>query len=94
MRFYLRHGSAKFNEPADVFTVPCDLVFPCSTLNRLEEANVGALATNGCIAVIEGVQQGASYAAVVAARKRGLMHGPYRATTVGASLFNGLTIAE
>ena len=35
-----------------------------------------------------------STAAVTASKKKGFLHGPYRATTVGASLVNGRTITK
>ena len=68
-------------------------MFTCSTLNRLQEAHITTLANNGCIGIIEGVQQGTTNAAISAGKKRGLHHAPYRATTVGASLFNGATLS-
>ena len=39
------------------------------------------------------MQQGTTNAAISAGKKRGLHHAPYRATTVGASLFNGATLS-
>jgi hypothetical protein len=39
--------------------------------------------------VVEGVALGMSNAAMVAAKKRGMLHAPYRATTVGGAIVNG-----
>ena len=88
-RYILASTSAKFNEPSAVFKVPCDLIFSCSTVSRLEEADILSLAANGCTGLIEGVQQSATNAAITAAKKKGLHHAPYRATTLGGALFNG-----
>lgn len=90
----LLYISAKFGDPASVFKVPCDLVFSCSFTSQLEEVNVASLAANGCIGIIEGIQQSATNAAITAAKKKGMLHAPYRATILGASLFNGLTIGQ
>jgi len=92
-RYIIASTSAKFNEFGSVFDIPCDLAFPCSTIMQVSAANVQTLADNGCKAIIEGVQQAMSNGAIVNAKKRGLFHGPYRATTVGASLVNGMSIA-
>ena len=90
---YILIYSAKFDDPTNIFNTKCDLVFTCSTLNRLQESHITTLANNGCIGIIEGVQQGTTNAAISAGKKRGLHHAPYRATTVGASLFNGATLS-
>jgi glutamate dehydrogenase (NADP+) len=92
-RYIIASTSAKFNEFESVFNIPCDLAFPCSTNMQLSAANVQTLADNGCMAIIEGVQQAMSNGAIQNSKKRGILHGPYRATTVGASLVNGMSIA-
>jgi hypothetical protein len=40
------------------------------------------------------VQQAMTNDAIIAAKKKGLMHAPYRATTIGASIVNGMSMAE
>jgi glutamate dehydrogenase (NADP+) len=52
---------------------------------------VATLASNGCTGFIEGVALGMTNGAMVAAKKRGMLHAPYKATTVGGSIFNGMT---
>ena len=92
-RYIIASTSAKFNEFGSVYEIPCDLAFVCSSIMQASAANVQTLADNGCKAIIEGVHQAMSNGAIVSAKKRGLFHGPYRATTVGASLVNGMSIA-
>lgn len=92
-RYIIASTTAKFNEFGSVFDIPCDYAFPCSTNMQVSAANIQTLADNGCKAVIEGVQQAMSNGAIVNAKKRGILHGPYRASTVGASLVNGMSIA-
>mmetsp|Transcript_33472 Transcript_33472/g.45856 ORF Transcript_33472/g.45856 Transcript_33472/m.45856 type:complete len:101 (+) Transcript_33472:2-304(+) len=38
--------------------------------------------------------QSMSSSAIVAAKKKGLMHGPFRATTIGGCLVNGMTLSN
>eukprot|EP00596_Hydrurales_sp_CCMP1899_P002281 CAMPEP_0119051166 /NCGR_PEP_ID=MMETSP1177-20130426/72871_1 /TAXON_ID=2985 /ORGANISM="Ochromonas sp, Strain CCMP1899" /LENGTH=505 /DNA_ID=CAMNT_0007030283 /DNA_START=119 /DNA_END=1636 /DNA_ORIENTATION=- len=93
-RYIIASTAAKFNEPANIFDIPCDLVFPLSNHPglRLSETSVKALSNNGCMGIIEGGSQGMRVSACAAAKKRGMMHAPYKATTVGGSIFNGLTL--
>lgn len=92
-RYIIASTSAKFNEFGSVFDIPCDIAFPCSSIMQVSGANVQTLADNGCKAIIEGVQQAMSNGAIVNAKKRGIFHGPYRATTVGASMVNGMSVS-
>lgn len=93
-RYILASTSAKFNDPENVFSIPCDLVFPCSNLSPLTDSDVSLLSANGCQGVVEGVFSSMTNGAVTAAKKKGMMHGPYRATTIGASLVNGMTLSN
>lgn len=93
-RYIIASTTAKYNEPANVFDIPCDLVFPCQNRIAVTDDDIVALNNNGCQGVIEGVQQSITNAALAAAKKRGMIHGPYRATTVAGAIFNGLSIAS
>jgi len=93
-RYILASTSARFNDPSNTYAIPCDLVFPCSPQEQISENDMSILSANGCQGVIEGVQRALSNAALVVLKKKGMLHGPYRATTVGASLVNGKTIAN
>jgi glutamate dehydrogenase/leucine dehydrogenase len=84
--------SAKFNSPDNMFAIPCDYVFACSSDFQLNENDVELLASSGCNGIIEGVHQALTHNGLVAARKKGFVIGPYRATTIGSSLVNGNTI--
>lgn len=76
-----------------MFSIPCDYVFPCSNVRQLTGDDISLLAQNGCRGVFEGTHQAMSLEAVTTAKKRNMLHGPYRATTAGASLVNGMTLA-
>lgn len=72
-RYILASTSARFNDPENVFAIPCDLAFPCASFDRVSEHDVALLAANGCQGIIEGTQQAMSDAALVVARKKGEM---------------------
>eukprot|EP00981_Chlorochromonas_danica_P012834 scaffold5444_cov181-Ochromonas_danica.AAC.15 len=93
-RYIMASTSARFNDPEHVFSIPCDFVFACAPHDKIDEQDINQLASNGCKGVIEGCHQAMTPSAVVTNRKKGLLHGPYRATTIGASLVNGITIAN
>jgi glutamate dehydrogenase (NADP+) len=40
--------TAKYNEPENVFSVPCDLVFPCAQHNVIDATAATMLADMGC----------------------------------------------
>lgn len=56
-RYIIASTSAKFNEFSNVYDIPCDYAFPCSTNMQLGASNLQKLADNGCKAIVEGVQQ-------------------------------------
>lgn len=93
-RYIMASTSAKFCEPENIYSIPCDFVFACSNDRQVDEKAISDLSANGCQGIIEGTQQAMTPAALVAAKKKGFLLGPYRATTAGASLVNGLTITE
>ena len=94
-RYIIASTSAEFNhEPASIFDIPCDFVIPCSRYLVVDEVAIAKLSSNGCTGIIEGVHHGFTNGGLLAARKRGMLHAPYRATTIGASLVNGMTIAN
>lgn len=93
-RYIIASTTCKFNEPENILSIPCDLVFPCDHGYALNEADVSMLATNGCKGIIEGAHRVLSLEGIKAAKKKGLMHGPYRASCVADSLFNGMTVSK
>lgn len=93
-RYIIASTTAQFNEPADVMSIPCDLVFACSYITEINPSEVVQLSENGCLGIIEGVHRSLSNDGIKTLKKKGMMHGPYRATTIGASLVNGMTISQ
>lgn len=92
-RYIVSSTTAKYNATG-IFDIPCDLVFPCSEAPLLDETAVDKLVAGGCKAIIEGVHHGITNPGLAAAKKKGLLHIPYRASLMGASLINGYTMAK
>ena len=92
-----------FDEAEKIYDVPCDLVFSCSHHKKIDEEIVNKLASttsgeksavNTFKGVIECVSRTVSAEGCSMLKKRGLLHGPYRATTAGGGIINGLNVAE
>lgn len=47
-RYIIASTTAKYNEPENVFSVPCDLVFPCAQHNMIDGPTATTLADMGC----------------------------------------------
>eukprot|EP01038_Epipyxis_sp_PR26KG_P004966 gene4966-6941_t len=92
-RYIVASTSAKF-ETGNIFSIPCDLAFPCSNITKMTDLDVNLLSSNGCIGIIEGVHQAMSNQSLVAAKKKSLMIGPYRVTTLGGVLVSGLELSK
>lgn len=92
-RYIIASTTAKYQEPENIFDIPCDLVFPCSHRNEIDEAAATLLADNGCSAVIEGANRPSTKAAKAVFRKRGLVLAPHVATLAGSGIVSGLALA-
>lgn len=89
-RYIMASTTAKFaDDNNELFNIPCDIVFPCTTSPLMNAAAIDKLAANGCKAVVEGAKQGLSNEGFAAAKKRGLVVGPHRATLIGSALISG-----
>ena len=87
-RYIIASTTAKFNEPEDIYSIPCDLVFP--TIRGEIDADVAArLADNGCAAVVDAGYAPSTPSAIRAYKKLGMAYGPFK-----ASLAAGTAIAS
>ena len=93
-RYIIASTTAKYNEPENVFSVPADLVFPCSSTNEIDGDTATMLADLGCKGVFEGSHMPSTNEAIKVYKKRGLMHGGYITTLAVDSLFNGLELSR
>ncbi|CAM9471976.1 unnamed protein product [Discosporangium mesarthrocarpum] len=92
-RYIIASTTAKYQEPANMFEIPCDLVFPCSHRNEIDEAAATLLADTGCIGVIEGANNPCNKEAKAVFRKRGLVFAPAKASLAGSGIVSGLSLS-
>ena len=85
-RYIISSTTAQFNEPDDLFDIPCDLIFPCGPMHTVDTAEVEKLANNGCIGVLEGGQWCVTTAARMTMKKRGIMYGPHNVMLTGSAI--------
>lgn len=89
-RYIIASTSAQFNDPEDIFDIPCDLCFPCAAMNDVTEEAACRLADNGCSGVIEGGSSTVTIEGRKILKKRGLLYGPHTLTMNGTSISNAL----
>lgn len=92
-RYIIASTTAKYSEPANILSIPCDLAFACSHRNEIDDAGATLLADTGCSAVIEGASAPCTKAAKAVFRKRGLSFAPHVATLCGSGIVSGLALA-
>jgi len=79
-RYIIASTTAKFNEPANIFSIPCDLVFPCAGSGEIDEESAKLLAAGGCMAVVDSSHAPSTVGAIKTYKKLGIMYAPYKAT--------------
>ena len=85
-RYIIASTTAKFNDPERIVDIPCDLCFPCASMNDLTDSLVNALADKGCSGIIEGGFSTVTPEARKVLKKRGLMYGPHILTLTGSAI--------
>lgn len=83
-RYIISSTSAKFNDPGDIFDIPCDLCFPCAAVKDIDGDHIAKLADNGCMGVIEGGASAVTPEARLCLKKRGILYGPHTLTMTGS----------
>ena len=91
-RYIISSTTAKFNDPASILDIPCDLCFPCGAMNDIDAAAVAKLADNGCQGVIEGGHSAVTESARKTVQKRGLLYGPSNLTLTGSAITQALGV--
>ena len=85
-RYIISSTTAQFNDPDNLFDIPCDLVFPCGAMSAIDTAQVEQLANNGCTGIIEGAQKTVTAPARKTLKKRGMLYGPHNVTLTGTAI--------
>ena len=89
-RYIISSTTARFNDPEDIFDIPCDLCFPCGNMNVIPSAAADKLADLGCQGVIEGSNSAVTPDARKTLKKRGMMYGPHTLTLTGTAIVQEL----
>ncbi|WP_159990703.1 NADP-specific glutamate dehydrogenase [Pelistega ratti] len=77
-----------------VWSVPCQLAFPCATQNELNLEDAKALLNNGCILVAEGANMPSTPEAVHAFLEAKILYGPGKAANAGGVATSQLEMAQ
>ena len=90
-----RKPSAEYHEGCkNIWTVPCDIAFPCATQNELDLESAKALIANGCIAVCEGANMPCTPDAIDMIQGSGLMYTPSKASNAGGVAVSALEMSQ
>jgi len=77
-----------------LWSVKCDVAFPCATQNELNLEDAKALLANGCFCVAEGANMPATLEAAHAFAKAGILFGPGKMVNAGGVATSQLEMAQ
>jgi glutamate dehydrogenase (NADP+) len=93
-RYAEEHREATYHENANIWTVPCEVAFPCATQNELDEESARTLIKNGCLAVGEGANMPTTPGGVRAFIDAGVAFGPGKAANAGGVATSALEMQQ
>jgi len=88
-RYIVTSTTAKYSEPENIFSIPCDICIPCAYPNEIDESAAQLLAENGCKAIIEGASMPCTPSALAEFRRRSIPHAPYKMTLSAGAVSSG-----
>jgi len=95
LRGYTEHrDGARYWEGGNVWTVPCDVAFPCATQNELDASDAKVLVRNGCVAVGEGANMPTTPEGIQVLREAGVAFAPGKAANAGGVAMSGLEMQQ
>ena len=89
-----RKKSARHLPGGNIWSIPCDLAFPCATQNELNATDAAELVKNGCIAVSEGANMPSTAEAVKVFIDAGIAYGPGKAANAGGVATSALEMQQ
>lgn len=89
-----RRTSARHIAQGNIWSIPCDLAFPCATQNELLKNDAIALVKNGCIAVSEGANMPSTAEAVKVFLDAGVAFGLGKAANAGGVATSALEMQQ
>ena len=78
----------------DIWSIKCDLAFPCATQFELDEEDAKKLIANGCIGVFEGANMPCTLEAANLFIKNKVIYSPGKASNAGGVAVSGLEIEQ
>lgn len=92
--YTILHPEAKYFAGGNIWTIPCQLAFPCATQNELDEGSAKLLTKNGCIAVSEGANMPVTPEGVKHFLAAGVAYGPGKAANAGGVATSALEMQQ
>jgi glutamate dehydrogenase (NADP+) len=89
-----RRSSARHIPQGNIWSIPCDLAFPCATQNELLKNDALTLVKNGCIAVSEGANMPSTAEAVRVFLEAGVSFGLGKAANAGGVATSALEMQQ
>ena len=78
----------------DIWSIKCDIAFPCATQFELDEIDAKKLIDNGCIGVFEGANMPCTLEAANLFIKNKVIYSPGKASNAGGVAVSGLEIEQ
>ena len=78
----------------DIWSIKCDVAFPCATQFELDENDAKKLIANGCIGVFEGANMPCTLEAANLFIKNEVIYSPGKASNAGGVAVSGLEIEQ
>lgn len=78
----------------DIWSIKCDIAFPCATQFELDEIDAKTLIDNGCIGVFEGANMPCTLQAANLFIKNKVIYSPGKASNAGGVAVSGLEIEQ
>mmetsp|Transcript_33225 Transcript_33225/g.100141 ORF Transcript_33225/g.100141 Transcript_33225/m.100141 type:complete len:507 (-) Transcript_33225:42-1562(-) len=79
-RYIVASTTAAYNDPPDIYDVPCDIVFPTAYAGEIDAGAAEKLAARGCGLVVDAGYAPCEPTAIAAFKKLGVTYAPFRAT--------------
>lgn len=89
-----RRNGSEYHEGSKVWTIPCQLAFPCATQNELELDDAKTLVENSCFAVVEGANMPTTPEAVAHFRENDILFAPGKAANAGGVAVSALEMQQ
>ena len=88
------HPDAEYRPGGCIWSIPCQVAFPCATENELNEECAQRLINNGCIAITEGANMPTTPEGIRLFLEAGVAYGPGKAANAGGVATSALEMQQ